>query len=79
MSIKVAFVITIGLKREEGSLVPILMFFVFVVLVGVGILALGYGLSLFEERTISRRCQVPSEMYRRRKVRRQRVRCRFEG
>jgi hypothetical protein len=79
LPIKVAFVITARLEREEGSLVQILLFFIFVVLVGVGILALGYGLSLVEDRTLGRRCRMPHEMYRRRSVRRQRVRCRFEG
>lgn len=79
MPIKVAFVITTGRKREEGGLVQIVVFFIFVVLVGVGILSLGYGLSLFEERTISRRCWIPYERYRRRKIRRQRIRCRFEA
>ena len=58
---------------------PILLFLIFVLLVGVCTLALGYGLSSFEERTISRRCRMPQEAYRRTKVRRQRVRCRFEG
>jgi peptidoglycan/LPS O-acetylase OafA/YrhL len=56
--------------------VQMLMFFIFVVLVVVCTLALGYGLSVFEERTISRRCRMPHEMRRRRKARRQRVRCR---
>jgi peptidoglycan/LPS O-acetylase OafA/YrhL len=74
----VAFVITFGLKRE-GDLVPILLFFIFVVLVCVCTLALGYGLSSFEERTISRRCRMPHEAYRKRKARRQRGRCRLEG
>jgi len=59
--------------------VAILSFFVFVVLVALGTLALGYGLSLFEEQSSTRRCRIPHEMYRRRKVRRQRVRCRLEG
>ncbi len=56
----------------------ILLFFIFVALVGVGMLALGYGLSLVEDRTVGRRCRMPHETYRRRKVRRQKVRCRFE-
>jgi hypothetical protein len=59
--------------------VPILLFLIFVLLVGVCTLALGYGLSSIEERTISRRCRMSQEAYRRKKVRRQRVRCRFEG
>jgi hypothetical protein len=59
--------------------VPILMFFAFVALVCVCMLALVYGLSSFEERPLSRRCRMPYRMHRRKKVRRQRVRCRFEG
>jgi hypothetical protein len=78
LPVKVAFVIIAGLKREEGSLAPILSFFVFVVLVGVGILALGYSLSLFEEQSNTLRCRM-TEGTRQRRVRRQRVRCRFEG
>ncbi len=57
----------------------ILSFFVFVVAVAVGTSAIGQGLSLIGERTVSRRCRMPHEMLRRRKVHRQRVRCRFEG
>ncbi len=74
---EVAFVITFGLKRE-GGLVPVVMFFVFVAVVCVFILALGYGLSSSEERITSRRCRMPYVMQRKRLVRRQRVRCRFE-
>ena len=77
MPIKVAFVITVGTKQEEGSLVLIVVFFIFVILVVFGTLALGYGLSLFEDRTKRRRCRMLREMYRRR-VRRQRVRCRLK-
>jgi hypothetical protein len=79
LPIKVAFVITSGLKREEESLVQILVFFIFVVLVVIFTLALGYGLSLVEDQIVSRRCRMPHEMHRRRKGRRQRVRYRFEG
>jgi hypothetical protein len=58
--------------------VPIVLFFIFVAVVILVTLALGYGLSSMEEQTISRRCRMPHEMHRR-KVRRRRVRCRFEG
>ncbi len=57
----------------------ILVFFIFVVLVVFGILALGCGLSLVEDRTVGRRCRIPHEMRRKRKVQRQKARCRFEG
>jgi hypothetical protein len=57
--------------------VPILLFFIFVVLVVLVTLALGYGLSSVEEQILSRRCRMSHEMHRRRKLRRQRVRCRF--
>jgi hypothetical protein len=63
--------------------VAILVFFIFVVLVVFGILALGCGLSLVEDlvedRTVGRRCRIPHEMRRKRKVQRQKARCRFEG
>jgi peptidoglycan/LPS O-acetylase OafA/YrhL len=59
--------------------VPILLFFIFVAVVCVCIVALGYSLSSFEEQPISRRCRMSYLMSRRRKVRRQRVRCRVEG
>jgi hypothetical protein len=59
--------------------VPIVMFFILMTLVGVGISVLGYGLSFFEEQTVGRRCRMPHQMYRMRKVTRQRVRCRFEA
>jgi hypothetical protein len=78
LPLEVAFVITCGPKRE-GYLVPILLFFVFVAVVCVCILALGYVLSLVEKRTASPRCRMPHETYHRRNVRRRRVRCRFEG
>ena len=59
---------------------PILLFFIFVGMVGFFTLALGYGLSSLEERDISRRrCRMLHEIYRRNKTRRQRVCCRFEG
>jgi hypothetical protein len=58
--------------------VPILLFFIFVAVVCVCILALGYSLSSLEEQPISRRCRMPYHMHRRRKVSRRRVRCRFE-
>ena len=58
---------------------PIVAFFVFVAVVGVCILALGYSSSSFEEQPISRRCRMPYLMSRRRKVRRHRVRCRLKG
>jgi hypothetical protein len=57
--------------------VPILSFFVFVVLIVLVTLALGYGLSSVEERAVSRRCRMPYEMHRRSNLRRQRVQCRF--
>ena len=79
MPIKVAFVITTGLKREEGSLMPILMFFTFVAVIVICTLALGYGFSVFEEQTVSRGCRIPHDVRHRRKARRQRTRCRFEG
>jgi hypothetical protein len=59
--------------------VPILVFFTFVAVVGVSTLALYYTLSSVEERTTTRRCRMPHKMYRSRKVRRQGVRCSFEG
>ena len=58
---------------------PILLFFIFIAVVCLVTVGLSYGLSSVEEQTIGRRCQIPYEMYRRRKIRRQRVRCRFEG
>ena len=75
---EVAFVITARLERE-GVLVPVIVFFVFVAVVCVCILALGYGLSSLEDRPIGRRCLMPYVVHRRRRVRRQRVRCRYEG
>jgi hypothetical protein len=59
--------------------VEILAFFVFVVTVTIATWAIGFGLSLLTERTVSRRCRMPHEMYRRRIVRRQRERCRDEA
>jgi hypothetical protein len=64
--------------------VQMLLFFIFAVglvasVVGLIALELGYGLSSFEERSISRRCLMPYQIHRRRKVRRQRLKCRFEG
>lgn len=56
-----------------------LSFFVFIVFVAGGTLTLGYGISSLEKRTVSRRCRMPYETQRRRTVRRQRVRCRYEG
>jgi hypothetical protein len=47
-----------------------------VVLLTVG---LSYCLSSVEEQTLSRRCRMPHEMHHKRKVKRQRERCRFEG
>jgi hypothetical protein len=59
--------------------VPILLFFIFVGMVGFFTLALGYGLSSFEERDISRRrCRMLHGMYHGRRIRRQRRRCRVE-
>jgi hypothetical protein len=58
--------------------VPIVVF-VFVAVVGVCILALGYSLSSFEDQPIGRRCRMPYRTRHTRKVRRQRVWCRFEG
>ncbi len=79
LPVEVAFAITTAAKSEEGGLVPIVVFFIFVAVVVLETLALGYGSSLFEDRTIGRRCRIPYEMYGRRSVQRQRVRCRFEG
>jgi hypothetical protein len=59
--------------------VPIVLFFIFIAVVGVCVLALGYVLAPLDERTESRRCRMPRELSRRRTVRRQRVRCRLEG
>ena len=79
MLIKVAFVITARLKREENGLVPALLFFIFVAVVIWCTFALCYSLPSSGERRRTRRCRRPHEMYRRRKARRQRTRCRFEG
>jgi hypothetical protein len=57
----------------------VLSFAVLVVTVVVGTYAIGYGLSLFEERTASRRCGMPHAALRRRRVHRMRGRCRLEG
>ena len=57
----------------------ILAFFVFVVTVAIATSAIGFGLSLLTERTVSRKCRMLHEMHRRRIVRRQRVRCRYEA
>jgi hypothetical protein len=57
----------------------VLMFFVFVAVVGACILALGYVLSWSEYRPIGRRCRMPYVVHRRRRVLRQRLRCRLEG
>ena len=54
---------------------PVLLFFVFVALVSICTLALGYRLASIRERTTSRGCR----RYRGRKVRRQRVWCRLES
>jgi hypothetical protein len=78
LPVKVAFVITRGLKRE-GVPVPILLFFISIAVVVLVTLALGYGLSSVEERAISRRCRMPHEVHRKRKPKKQRVQCRFEG
>jgi hypothetical protein len=56
----------------------VLSFFVFVLTAAFATSAIGYGLSLFEERAASRRCRMPQEALRRR-VHRQRGRCRLEG
>lgn len=58
---------------------PVVVFYIFVAVISVCILGLGYCLSSIEKRTVSRRCRIPYEMHRRRKIRKQRVRCRFEG
>ncbi len=52
----------------------ILQFLIFIVLVVISIVALGYCLFLYEERTVSRRCIMPQRLYRRKKVKRQRDR-----
>ena len=57
----------------------ILLFTVFVTAVVFFLLGLGYGLSsLEEERSSTQRYRMPHKMRRRRKVKRQRVRCRSE-
>jgi hypothetical protein len=53
--------------------VPILLFFVFVVLVVLVTLALGYGLSSAEERSSTRRCRISREMHLRRSLQRRGV------
>ncbi len=57
----------------------VLSFFVFIATVAVATSAIGYGLSLWTERAASRRCRMPHQMLCRRKVHRQRVRCRLEN
>ena len=57
----------------------IALFFVFIVLVGLGSLTFGYGLSLLREQAGSRRCRMPDEMRHRKVVRTRRARCRYEG
>ena len=57
----------------------VLWFFVFVVTVAVATSAFGYGLSFLTEQTLSRRCRMPHEAHHRRRVHRQRLRCRSEG
>ena len=57
---------------------PILLFFIFIGMVGFFTLALGYGLSSFEKRDMSRRCRMAHEMHHRRQTKRQRGRCRVE-
>ena len=81
MPLKVAFVIMPRPEQEGIPLqgIPLEVLSFFVLTVAFATLALGYGLSLFEERAASRRCRVPQETLRRRKAHRQRVRCRFEG
>ena len=44
---------------------PIVLFFIFVAVVSICTLALGYVLAPLDEQTESRRCQMPHEMYRR--------------
>jgi hypothetical protein len=78
LPLEVAFVITFVLKRE-GVLVPILLFFVFVGVVVLMTIRLGYGLPAVEKRTVSRRCRMTHETYHRRNARRQREKCRFES
>ena len=58
---------------------PIVVFFVFVAVVGLATVGLSYGLSPVKEPSISRRCQMPQETQRRKSVRRQRERCRLGG
>lgn len=57
----------------------VLSFIIFIVTVAVGTSAIGYGLALLAEPAASRRCRVPREALRRRRVHRQRGRCRLEG
>jgi hypothetical protein len=54
--------------------VAILQFLIFIVLVVISIVSLGYCLFLYEERTVSHRCVMPHRLYRKKKVRRQRDR-----
>lgn len=58
---------------------PVLLFLVFVVLVVLGTSAFGYSASLLREPPVGRRCRVSHETRHRSRVRRQRVRCRYEG
>jgi hypothetical protein len=58
--------------------VAVLLFFIFVDVVVLCTVALAYSISSFEEQSSTRRCRMPHEMYRR-KVRKQRVRCRLKN
>jgi hypothetical protein len=55
------------------------LFFIFVDVVVLCTVALAYSISSFEEQSSTRRCRIPHEMRLKRKVQRQKVRCRFEG
>ena len=57
----------------------VLSFFVFIVMAAVATSALGYGLSFLTEQALSRRCRLPQEALRRKRVHRKRVRCRLES
>jgi hypothetical protein len=59
--------------------VAVLLFFIFVDVVVLCTVALAYSISSFEEQSSTRRCRIPHEMRLKRKVQRQKVRCRFEG
>ena len=56
----------------------VLAFIVFVVTIAIGTSAIGYGASVLWEPAASRRCRVSQEALRRRRIHRQRGRCKLE-